>query len=107
MAWLFGSKKEEKKAAPNPEEAMKSLSQQIDNIDKRQKVLDVKSKKLIQEALSYKKAKNNKAAVLALKKKKLVEQEMNKIDGMKMLMEQQKLQLEGIIAILHTFRGII
>lgn len=106
MSWLFGKKKEEKKVI-NQEEAARNLSNQIENIDKRQKVLEMKSKKLIQEALQLKKAKNTKAALLAMKKKKLVDQEMNKIDGMKMLMEQQKYQLEGKYAILLFFRSFI
>lgn len=71
MAWLFGSSKKEEKKAPNPEEAMKALSQQIENIDKRQKVLENKSKKLVEEALKLKKSKNTKGAVLALKKRNL------------------------------------
>ncbi len=94
MSWLFGKKKEEKKK-PNPEEAMKAINAQIENIGKREKVLEIKSKSLVDEALKNKKAKNTRAAILALKKKKLVEQEINKIGGMKMLLEQQKLQLEG------------
>eukprot|EP01022_Parablepharisma_sp_SALTPOND_P004858 TRINITY_DN121133_c0_g1_i1.p4 TRINITY_DN121133_c0_g1~~TRINITY_DN121133_c0_g1_i1.p4 ORF type:complete len:195 (-),score=51.12 TRINITY_DN121133_c0_g1_i1:2564-3148(-) len=94
MSWLFGKKKEEKKK-PNPEEAMRAINSQIDNIGKREQVLEIKAKNLTQEALKNKKAKNNRAAILALKKKKLAEQELNKIGGMKMLLEQQKLQLEG------------
>ncbi len=94
MSWLFGKKKEEKKKA-DPEKAMQMITMNIDNISKRQQVLEIKSKGLVQEALKQKKSKNNRGAILALKKKKLVDQEMNKIDGMKMLLEQQKLQLEG------------
>ena len=96
MSWLFGGgkKKEEKKKA-NPEDAMKAINSQIDNIGKREQVLEVKTQQLVKEALQKKKAKDNRGAILALKKKKLVEQEINKISGMKMLMEQQKLQLEG------------
>lgn len=94
MSWLFGKKKEEKKK-PDPEAAMKAISMQIENISKRQMVLEKKGNDLKVEAIKQKKNKNTRGAVLALKKRKLVEQEMNKIDGMKMLMEQQKLQLEG------------
>jgi hypothetical protein len=41
--------------------------------------------------------------VLALKKKKMIEQELNKIDGMKMILEQQKLSLEGNLFNLELF----
>ena len=98
MSWLFGRKNKEskdQKKTVNPEQALQNIATQIDNISKRQQLLEVKAKKLTQEALAYKKAKNTKAAVLSLKKKKLLDQELNKIDGMKMLLEQQKVQLEG------------
>ena len=98
MSWLFGGgKKKEVKKAPSSEEAMKSINMQIDHTEKRQMVLENKKTTLVQEALKCKKAKNNRGAIMALKKKKLIEQEMNKIDGMKVLLEQQKLQLEGSV----------
>ena len=46
------------------------------------------------EALKHKKENNTKAALFALRKKKLYEQELTKIDGMKFMLEQQKLALE-------------
>ena len=94
MSWLFGKKKEEKKTI-DPGKAMEAINMQIENIGKREQVLELKSKNLAVEALKNKKAKNTRAAVLCLKKRKLVDQEMNKIGGMKMLMEQQKAQLES------------
>jgi hypothetical protein len=93
--WLFGGKKEVKKEAPKPEETINKISTQLSDLEKYQKVLEVKSSTLTKEALKHKKAKNNRAAILALKKKKMNDQEMNKIDGMKLLLEQQKHQLEG------------
>ena len=94
--WLFGGgKKEEKKKVVNPEEAINKIGTQLSDLDKRQKVLEVKSTTLTQEALKQKKAKNNRAAILSLKKKKMNDSEMNKIDGMKLLLEQQKHQLES------------
>ena len=96
MSWLFGgSAKEEKKVGPTPEESLKALGSQIDNIEKRSKLLDSKSKKLVQEALQKKKNKDEKGALLCLKRKKMYENEMNKMDGMRVLMEQQRMQLEG------------
>ncbi len=98
MSWLFGGgKKKEVKKAINTEQLLQNIGQQIDTISKRQKLLENKTASLTQEALKLKKAKNIKGAVLALKKKKLLEQELNKIDGMKMLLEQQRMQLEGTL----------
>lgn len=96
MAWLFGKKStEEKKQKVDPEHVLAGISNQIVNMDLRHQLLEKRVKALTTEALKMKQAKNTRAAILALKKKKLVDQEMIKIEGMKMLMEQQKMQLEG------------
>ena len=93
MAWLFAQKKEEAKKV-DPEQALAGISKQLDNLSKKQMVYERRSKDLRQEAVNYKKTKNIRAAVLALKKHKLVEQELNKMDGMRMMLEQEKLALE-------------
>lgn len=40
-------------------------------------------------------AKDKKKAALLLKKKKMIEKEISKLEGMQMMLEQQKLQLES------------
>lgn len=97
MSWLFGKKKEVKKQQVNPQEAIKNISEQIDSIDAREKLLEKKMGNLTQEALQLNKAKNKRGAILALKKKKMLEGEFNKISGMKLMLEQQRVQIEATI----------
>eukprot|EP00826_Nyctotherus_ovalis_P011445 TRINITY_DN12983_c0_g7_i1.p2 TRINITY_DN12983_c0_g7~~TRINITY_DN12983_c0_g7_i1.p2 ORF type:complete len:214 (-),score=100.01 TRINITY_DN12983_c0_g7_i1:4-645(-) len=97
MSWLFGKKKEAKKQQPNPQEAIKNINEQIESIDAREKLLEKKMTTLTHEALQLNKAKNKRGAILALKKKKMFEGEFNKISGMKLMLEQQKVQIEASI----------
>jgi len=96
MFSLFGSNKAEKKQvqASDPTASITKINEQINNIDKKEQVLNVKIKGLLQDALNHKKTNNTKAALFDLRKKKLYEQELVKIDGMKFMLEQQKLALE-------------
>lgn len=97
MSWLFGKKKEVKKQQANPQDAIKNINEQIESIDAREKLLEKKMSNLTQEALQLNKAKNKRGAILALKKKKMFEGEFNKISGMKLMLEQQKVQIEATI----------
>lgn len=97
MSWLFGKKKEVKKQQADPQEAIKNINVQIESIDAREKVLEKKMHSFTQEALQLNKAKNKRGAILALKKKKMLEGEYNKISGMKLMLEQQKVQIEATI----------
>jgi hypothetical protein len=65
MRGLFGSKKK-KKAEPtveDPTETMMKINKQVDNIDKRQKLLEGRVKSLTQEALKQKKSKNTRGII--------------------------------------------
>ena len=106
MSWLFGKKKEVKKEQPNPQDAIKNINDQIENIDAREKLLEKKMQTLTQEALKLNKEKNKRAAVLALKKKKMIEGEYNKISGMKLMLEQQKVQIEATINDVDIFTAL-
>ena len=105
MSWLFGKKKEVKKQA-SPQDAIGNINGQIENIEAREKLLEKKMDLLTKEALQHKKAKNNRAAILSLKKKKMMEGEFNKISGMKLMLEQQKVQIEASINDVDIFKAL-
>ncbi len=89
MKALFGSSK--KKEVPKPVDAsasMQNLQAQSDNLEKRIKVLDNNVKDLKNEAVAKKRAKDQRGALHALKKAKMKEKEVAKLDGMKILLEQ-------------------
>ena len=95
---LFGGKKKTKEEAQpkkDPMETVKHLDERINDIEKRTKVLENKNKGVVGEALAKKKAGDKRGAVLALKKKKMYDQEINKLGGMRILMEQQKMAIES------------
>lgn len=99
MSWLFGKKKEKKEEKPkvNVAEVKEKLDKQIDftsmNITKYEKQIDdVKNQAKV--ALQKK---DKKKAIMLMKKKKMFEAEITKLDGMRLMMEQQKLNMESQI----------
>ena len=96
---LFGAQKQPNIQQPytnDPAHAITRISNQIDLIEKKEKVIELKMKELVQEAVNFKKANQNKKALQSLRKKKLYEQQLNKIDGMKYMLEQQKATMEQV-----------
>jgi len=98
MSWLFGKKKKDKKKeAPKADinATKKKLDDQVNfvemNINKYEKqISDIKAKAKV--AL---KNKDKKKAIMLMKKKKMFEAEISKLDGMRLMMEQQKLNMES------------
>ena len=82
------------------------MDAQCENIDKRIKVLEVKGEGLKQEALDKKRKKDTRGAVMALKKKKMYEKELAKLDGMKILMENEKMAIESSVFNKDVFKGL-
>ena len=97
MSWLFGKKKKAKPEAPKRDvNAVKEgLDKQIDftgmGINKYEKQIDeIKTNAKI----ALKKG-DKKRAIMLMKKKKMYEAEISKLDGMRLMMEQQKLNMES------------
>lgn len=99
MSWLFGKKKkkEEEKPKINVAEVKEKLDKQIDftsmNINKYEKQID----DVKQQAKVALQKKDKKKAIMLMKKKKMFEAEIMKLDGMRLMMEQQKLNMESQI----------
>ena len=83
MKKLFGGggKKEPVVEQKNPQDTLNTLNQQIDNVRKRVNVLENRTGALKQEALAKRKAKDERGALMALKKMKMFEKELQKLDG--------------------------
>lgn len=58
---------------------------------------------IIAQAKEALKQKDKKKATLLMKKKKMIEKEISKLEGMQMMLEQQKLQLESTMNNKHVF----
>ena len=105
MSWLFGKKKEVKKQ-PSSKDALNNINDQLENIDAREKLLVKKLVLLTQEAIRLKNSKNTRGAVLALKKRNMMEKELNKLGGMKLMVEQEKIQVEASINNVDIFKAL-
>ncbi len=58
---------------------------------------------IVAQAKDALKQKDKKKATLLMKKKKMIEKEISKLEGMQMMLEQQKLQLESTMNNKHVF----
>ena len=86
---LFGQK-DAKPAVQqkDPQETIDKLNTQCEAIKKRINVLENRTKDLKQEALAKRKAKDERGALMSLKKMKMFEKELQKLDGQSIMLEQ-------------------
>ena len=92
---LFGKKEEPKKAPEvNPQETLTRLNAEVDRIGKRIRMVEARRDDLKQEALNKNKAGDKRAALMAIKKMKMSEKELQKLDGQSIMIEQQKMMIE-------------
>lgn len=82
------------KAAPSPQEALGKLKETLELLEKRENFLQKKVEKEISFARSNAK-KNRKAALIAIKRKKIYENQIDKLQGARMTIETQVLTIEG------------
>ena len=97
MSWLFGKKKKKKEEKPKVD-----VSKTKEVLDKQIEFNSMKFKKyekliddMKQEAKQALAKKDKKKAILLMKKKKMYEAENSKLDGMILMLEQQKLSMES------------
>lgn len=95
---LFGTTapKQENKANPaQAQETINKMQAQIENIEMRIKKLDNDQQMYKKQALEKNKAGDKRAAVIALRKSKMFEKELAKLEGQQMMMEQQMGMITG------------
>lgn len=93
---LFGKKK--KNPEMKPEQALESLDNMrktLADIEKRQNLLHSKAMNELQMAKERKKNNDTRSAVMCLKRKKMYESEIAKLDGARINLEQQIFAIEG------------
>lgn len=104
---LFGKKKAAPAAsASDPTTTILKLRETLDTLDKRETHLQKKIKAQLLDAKAKSQAKDKKGALFALKRKKMYEGEINKINGARMTLEQQVIALEGSNMNYQTFRAM-
>jgi Snf7 len=101
---LFGKKK---KAAPKVSTSIQQLREAQGLLDKRQSHLEAKSDESLRIAKEKLKAKNKRAAMSYLKRKKNYDNQVDKLFGMRDNIEQQIMALENVAAnkeVVHAMR---
>ena len=112
---LFGKSQPVPQAAPkiDPQETIAALNKQCDVINKRIKVLEAKSDDLKQTAIAKKKAGDIRGATLAMKQYKMNTNELAKLDGQQIILEESKVQIEsanfdvGVVNAMRTGKDAI
>jgi len=100
---LFG--KARKKKAPSAKESIARLKDTIEMLEKREVYLQKKIEREIATARQHG-TKNKKAAIAALKRKKIYEGEVEKIGGARMTIETQVMAIEGANVSLETLNAM-
>ena len=108
MGW-FGSKKQgtsasKRKTAPvDASMTIMKLRENISNQEKREEMLQVRIKKMADLAKLQMRKGDKRAALSTMKKRKLYENEIAKIDNVKLTLETQCINLEGAAQNVQTF----
>lgn len=93
---LFGGKK---RASPRPQastqQSIQGLNEALENLEKREKHITKLVEKEQAEAKKKIQAKNKPGAMMCLKRKKMYEGQLEKINGTRMTIENQKMALEN------------
>jgi len=105
MNWFGKSKKKDaapasnskKVAATDPQNTIVSLRETINQQDKREQHIQTKVDALVAEAKTKMSAGDKKGALFAMKRKKMYESEIDKINNTKMTLETQVMNLESAV----------
>uniref|UniRef100_A0A7N0T4T5 Uncharacterized protein n=1 Tax=Kalanchoe fedtschenkoi TaxID=63787 RepID=A0A7N0T4T5_KALFE len=95
---VFGKPKQE----TNPLSTLEKLSETLEMLEKKEKVLIRKASAEVEKAKEYTKAKNKKAAIQCLKKKRLYEQQIEQLGNFQLRIHDQMIMLEGAKATTET-----
>ncbi|KAJ1461385.1 Snf7-domain-containing protein [Pelagophyceae sp. CCMP2097] len=103
---LFGRKKTAASSGPDPAQTILKLRSTTETLEKRQVFLD---KKIEQQTLECKKCmakKDKRGALYALKRKKMYEAEIEKINGARLTLEQQMIAIEASVTNTETVEAM-
>ncbi|CAM8961623.1 unnamed protein product [Rhodiola kirilowii] len=95
---LLGKPKQETNAVST----LDKLSETLEMLEKKEKVLMRKANAEVEKAKEYTKAKNKKAAIQCLKKKRLYEQQVEQLGNFQLRIHDQMIMLEGAKATTET-----
>ena len=101
---LFGHNKRPPPLIVDAHSTMDRLSDQMNSVEKRIKKLEADQRRLLEEALQKKKTGDQRGALFSLKRKKMMERELAKLDGQITLLEQQRMVIETSVQDVNVFK---
>lgn len=102
---LFGKAKTQP-PPPDSAQTIMKLRSTLDTLEKRESHIEKKITAQLVEAKKKSAAKDKKGALFCLKRKKMFESEINKIQGARMTLEQQILTLESATVNMEVVKGM-
>lgn len=87
-------------------ETIMKLRSQLETLEKRENHLEKKIEQQISEAKKKSMAKDKRGAIFCLKRKKMFENEINKLQGARMTLETQCMTLENTQVNVETFQAL-
>lgn len=103
---LFGRAKTAAPAAPSAKDSIMTLKNTLDTLEKREAHLEKKIQAQLKEAKVKSSKKDKKGALFCLKRKKMYEAEVIKIQGAQMTLTQQIMSLESATINMEVFKGM-
>lgn len=91
-----------KKKAPTPQETITKMRETLEMLEKRERHLQNKINNETLEAKKFMAAKNKRAALMCLKRKKAYENQIEKMSGARMTIDSQLMAIEGANVSLET-----
>ncbi|XP_074285717.1 vacuolar protein sorting-associated protein 32 homolog 1-like [Silene latifolia] len=102
MARLFGAKGREDSSASSTLATLDKLSEALEMLEKKEQVLIKKAAAEVEKAKDFSRAKNKRAAIQCLKRKKLYEQQVEQLGNFQLRIHDQMIMLEGAKATTET-----
>nr|ABK25827.1 unknown [Picea sitchensis]ACN40190.1 unknown [Picea sitchensis]ACN40855.1 unknown [Picea sitchensis] len=99
---LFGRPKEE----ANPISTLDKLNETLEMLEKKEKVLQKKIQAEVEKARDFTRAKNKKAAIQCLKRKRLYEVQIEQLGNYQLRIHDQMIMLEGAKATTETVAAL-
>ncbi|XP_059274538.1 vacuolar protein sorting-associated protein 32 homolog 2-like [Lycium ferocissimum] len=102
MYRIFGKLKEE----PNVLPALEQLNEHLEYLEKKEKVFLKKVSEEVEKAKQFTRAKNKRAAIQCLKRKRMYEQEIENLGSYQLRIHDQMITLEGAKATTETVEAL-
>lgn len=103
---IFGTKKKRKAPAPAAHDQVQNLAKSMAALEKKEAEAEGKARAQQDLAQQRMYAKDKRGALFALKRKKMYEQEVSKIQNIRMTLEQQRMSVESMSTNVEVFNTI-